>query len=80
MSCTSMQSIQFLSSTGYIINYVILSTVPDPCLSQPCDLNADCMREGVLSENFICMCRAPFTVGDGFTCSGIIIITIKLAN
>ena len=62
----------FSSSHQRIINYdILLCTVPDPCLSQPCDPNADCMREGVLSEIFTCMCRAPFTVGDGFTCSGI---------
>ena len=60
----------FSSCHQWIINYVILSAVPDPCLSEPCDSNADCTREGVLSENFTCVCRTPFTVGDGFTCSG----------
>ena len=45
--------------------------VPDPCLSHPCDVNADCTREGLLSADFTCSCREPFTDGDGFTCSGI---------
>ena len=42
------------------------TTVTDPCLSGPCDPNADCNREGLLSDNFTCSCLAPFTVGDGF--------------
>ena len=48
-------------------------TVPDPCLSNPCDPNAYCEREGLLSENFTCSCQAPFIVGNGFNCSGIAI-------
>ena len=43
--------------------------VPDPCLSGPCDPNANCEREGLLSGNFTCLCQAPFTVDDGFNCS-----------
>ncbi len=31
-------------------------TVPDPCLMDPCDVNADCVREGLLSPNFIFIC------------------------
>ena len=50
---------------------LIIPTVPDPCLSDPCDANALCEREGLLSENFNCTCQSPFTVGDGFNCSGI---------
>ena len=45
---------------------------PDPCYSDPppCDPNADCQRDGFLSENFTCTCSIPpFTVGDGFTCT-----------
>ena len=44
-------------------------TVPDPCDSASCDINADCEREGLLSANFTCSCRYPFTDGDGFNCS-----------
>lgn len=43
--------------------------VPDPCLSTPCDPNAECIRESSQSSNFSCSCNAPFTVGDGFNCS-----------
>lgn len=53
-------------------NCKINSAVPDPCLSHPgpCDPNADCQREGFLSENFTCACSIPpFTVGDGFNCT-----------
>ena len=51
-----------------IIRFHSLS-VPDPCLSTPCDSNALCEREGLLSDNFTCSCQAPFIVGDGFNCS-----------
>ena len=44
--------------------------VPDPCLSDPCDVNAVCLREGPLTDAFTCTCQAPFTEGDGFNCSG----------
>ena len=48
---------------------MIITIVLDPCLSNPCDTNADCERENVLSENFTCSCRDPYTIGDGFNCS-----------
>lgn len=44
--------------------------VPDPCLSDPCDVNAICEREGLLSDHFVCTCQPPFTEGTGFNCSG----------
>ena len=44
--------------------------VPDPCLSDPCDVNAICEREGLLSDRFVCTCQPPFTEGTGFNCSG----------
>ena len=50
---------------------VINIIVPDPCLSGPCDPNASCEREGLLSDNFTCTCQPPFTEGNGFSCSGI---------
>ncbi len=43
--------------------------VPDPCLMDPCDVNADCVREGLLCPNFTCTCISPFIDGDGFYCS-----------
>ncbi len=43
--------------------------VPDPCLMDPCDVNADCAREGLLSPNFTCTCIEPYSDGDGFNCS-----------
>ena len=46
-----------------------MHTVPDPCVGAPCDINADCEREGVLSANFTCTCRSPFIDGNGFNCS-----------
>ena len=49
---------------------IVRFAVPDPCLSDPCDVNADCTREGPLTANFNCTCREPFTVGDGFNCLG----------
>ena len=51
----------------FFISAIIL--VPDPCLSGPCDPNASCEREGLMSDNFTCSCQLPFTVGDGFSCS-----------
>ena len=47
----------------------IVHAVPDPCRTLPCDENAICTREGLLSDNFICECQPPFTVGNGFDCS-----------
>ena len=44
-------------------------TVPDPCLSEPCDPNANCVRDGLLNSNFTCTCNPEFT-GDGFNCTG----------
>ena len=44
--------------------------VPDPCLPQPCHINASCTREGPLSEGFICTCDTEFT-GDGYNCTEI---------
>ena len=57
--CAALMHFQFL---------VIL--VPDPCLSDPCDVNAICEREGLLSDHFVCTCQPPFTEGTGFNCSG----------
>ena len=48
---------------------IIHCIVPDPCDREPCNINADCEREGLLSANFTCSCRDPFTDGDGFNCS-----------
>ena len=42
-------------------------TVPDPCLSDPCDVNADCTRQSLLNSLFNCTCRLPFE-GSGMTC------------
>ena len=57
-----------------------LMTVPDPCLFGPCDPNADCEREGLLSENFMCSCQTPFTIGDGFNCSSMCKLLHKLVS
>ena len=45
-------------------------TVPDPCLSDPCDANAVCIRVGLLTDEFTCTCQSPFLEGNGFNCSG----------
>ena len=45
-------------------------SVPDPCLSKPCDPNADCKQLGEMSTEFSCTCRQPLT-GDGSTCKNI---------
>ena len=50
-------------------NAVCSILVPDPCLNSPCDINADCQREGVLSDQFSCTCISGFT-GDGLQCTG----------
>lgn len=55
----------------------IFSIVPDPCLSEPCDVNAICEREGLLSDHFVCICQPPFTEGTGFNCSGMTCSKIK---
>ena len=55
-----------------LMHFVILHIiVPDPCLSDPCDINHGyiCEREGLLSDHFVCTCQPPFT---GFNCSGMI--------
>ena len=57
----------------FVLEYQL--SVPDPCLSTPCDPNALCVRDSLLSGNFSCLCQAPFTVGDGFNCTGIMICT-----
>ena len=59
---------------------LFLGTVPDPCLSDPCDTNADCTREGLLSADFTCTCQEPFTDGDGFNCSGIMPLVVYRTN
>ena len=50
--------------------YGIYTLDPDPCLSGPCDTNADCTRSSLLNGNFTCACTTGFT-GTGFECSGI---------
>ena len=65
-TCSSMFNYETIPIN--INNFHSLS-VPDPCLSTPCDPNALCERESLLSENFTCTCLSPFTVGDGFNCS-----------
>ncbi len=47
----------------------LFHTVLDPCLSDPCDVNAMCFRVDVLTHDVMCMCNFPF-VGDGFSCEG----------
>ena len=42
-------------------------TAPDPCLSNPCDQNADCQQVG-LTGDFTCTCRPTYT-GDGIFCT-----------
>ena len=66
-----------------LLCFVCTGIVPDPCLSEPCDVNAVCEREGPFSDNFTCTCQPPFTEGNGFNCSSIslkliIIIMINL--
>ena len=68
----------FIIDTRLIINtFIPCSLVPDPCVLEPCDPNAHCQREGLLSDNFRCSCSPPFTVGDGFNCSCEITLTAK---
>ncbi len=51
----------------------MIITDPDPCLTDPCDTNADCTRESLTTDNFSCACRLGFT-GSGFECSGAYIL------
>ena len=54
--------------------------VPDLCNSDPCDSNAECSRESVLTDGFTCTCNAPFE-GDGMTCESTwLLIENNLAN
>ncbi len=64
-----MDSIAQVSSSLQANTCLINLTVPDPCLMDPCDVNADCVREGLLSPNFTCTCNEPYSDGDGFNCS-----------
>lgn len=57
---------------------IIVIIVPDPCLSAPCDANALCEREGLLTGNFSCSCQAPFLVGDGFNCASLLFLHCDL--
>ena len=41
---------------------------PDPCLSGPCDENANCNRASLLNGEFTCTCTKGFT-GNGLQCS-----------
>ena len=68
--CTMIEQ-WFRGHTAWEFHQLLSTTVPDPCLSQPgaCDINADCEREGLLSDNFTCTCRPPFIIGDGFNCA-----------
>ena len=59
---------------GYMYNiykqlYLYTDPVPDPCLSNPCDPNADCTRDGPQSTTFTCTCTPPFEAV-GMTCEG----------
>ena len=47
---------------------MIITIVLDPCLSNPCDNNADCQQIEV-SSDFNCTCTSPYT-GNGTTCIG----------
>ncbi|XP_064398055.1 uncharacterized protein LOC135344730 isoform X3 [Halichondria panicea] len=35
-------------------------TVPDPCSSSPCEVNAACVRDSVMTDSFTCTCIPPF--------------------
>ena len=67
--------IPFFLSCRSTTNTAYYFSVPDPCLDEPCDPNALCEREGILSGNFTCTCLSPFTVGDGFNCSSKWLVT-----
>ncbi len=47
--------------------YLFFNTVPDPCLSTPCDPNAECTRDGLQLNTFTCFCITPYE-GNGFNC------------
>ena len=51
-----------------ILSIILSHAVPDPCLSQPCHVNASCTREGLLSEGFVCSCDTGLT-GNGYNCT-----------
>ena len=54
---------------SYIVDFISIGyTIPDPCFSDPCHVNASCNREGLLSEEFTCTCDSDFT-GDGYNCT-----------
>ena len=54
-------------SNNLLISSLPHTTVPDPCASSPCDVNATCVRESVMTENFTCTCNSPFE-GNGSSC------------
>ncbi len=66
-----MDSVAQVSSSLQEFSMVTFYIVSDPCLMDPCDVNADCVREGLLSPNFTCTCIEPYSDGDGFNCSSI---------
>ena len=45
----------------------LFHTVPDPCLSDPCDVNAICTRDNLRTTDLTCRCNFPF-LGNGFSC------------
>ena len=69
MEMDSIVQVTMIKPLFKIFYYLLLNIVPDPCLMNPCDVNADCTREGLLSPNFTCTCKEPYTDGNGSNCS-----------
>ncbi len=57
----------------------LFHTVPDPCLSDPCHVNAMCTRDNLLTTDLTCRCNFPF-VGDGFNCESKLVVELLSNN
>ncbi len=55
-------------SVSFRVSMYNILIVPDPCLSSPCDPNAECTRDGLQLNTFTCSCVSPYE-GNGFNCT-----------
>ena len=55
--------------SSYIDCNSLPHTVPDPCSSSPCEVNAACVRDSVMTDSFTCTCIPPFEA-NGISCEG----------
>lgn len=63
--CMWNQLCRSTSTTGY----ECIDEVVDPCRPPPCHSHAHCVRKGLFTAEYTCLCMYPYT-GNGHECSG----------